>query len=95
MGIAIEAKLIYGVFYSDLPEEILEEVNDMLDYGDLDHASPYYDAPRDEWIVGVEITCYGHEPEDIENLMGNIKLQELPRPMRLLDLRVYVAPHVS
>ena len=95
MGIDISAKLLYGIPYSDLPEEILEEVSEMLDVGELDHASPYYDAPRDEWIVGVGIACYGHEPEDIENLMGNIKLQELPQSMRLLDLRVYVAPHVS
>ena len=95
MRIDIGAKLIYGCYYSDLPEEILEEVDEMLDDGTLEYASPYYDAPRDEWIVGVEIACYGHEPEDIEHLMGNIKLQELPQSMRLLDLRVYVAPHVS
>ena len=30
MGVNIEAKLIYGTPYSDLPEEILEEVNEML-----------------------------------------------------------------
>ena len=95
MKIDISAKLIYGTPYSDLPEAILEEVDEMLDNGELEYASPYYDTPRDEWIVGVEIDCYGHEPEDIESLMGNIKLQELPQSMRLLDLRVYVTPHVS
>ena len=47
MGIDISATLIYGLPYSDLPEEIREEVNEMLDMGDLDYASPYYDAPRD------------------------------------------------
>ena len=36
MGIDIGAKLIYGCNYSDLPEEILEEVDEMLDDGDLD-----------------------------------------------------------
>lgn len=30
MGIDISAELIYGCNYSDLPEEILEEVNEML-----------------------------------------------------------------
>ena len=95
MGIDISAKLIYGLPYSDLPEEILEEVDEMLDNDELDYASPYYDAPRDDWIVGVDVGCYGHGPEDIESLMGNIKLQELPQSMRLLDLRVYVTPHVS
>ena len=54
MGIDISAKLIYGCNYSDLPEEILEEVDEMLDDGSLEYASPYYDAPREEWIVGVE-----------------------------------------
>ena len=52
MGIDIGAKLIYGLPYSDLPVEILDEVNDMLDMGDLDYASPYYDAPR-------EVDCWG------------------------------------
>ena len=55
MGVNIEAKLIYGTPYSDLPEEILEEVNEMLDSAELDYASPYYDAPRDEWIVGLRL----------------------------------------
>ena len=48
MGIHIRAKLIYGLPYSDLPEEILEDVNEMLDNGELEYASPYYDAPREE-----------------------------------------------
>ena len=52
MSIDISAKLLYGTPYSDLPEEILEEVDEMLDNGELDYASPYYDAPRSEWIVG-------------------------------------------
>ena len=52
MGIDISAKLIYGIPYADLPEEILEGVDEMLDNGELDYASPYYDAPRDGWIVG-------------------------------------------
>lgn len=67
MGIDIDAKLIYGCNYSDLPEEILKEVNEMLDNDELDYASPYYDAPRDEWIVGVEVECYGHAPSEIYN----------------------------
>lgn len=91
MGIDIGAKLIYGCYYSDLPEEILEEVNEMLDNGDLDYASPYYDAPRDEWIVGV-LGCIG----------GNAKVylaQDLPQNSAVSDyLMMYgtfrVTPHV-
>ena len=62
VGIDISAKLIYGCNYSDLPEEILEDVDEMLDAGSLDYASPYYDAPRSEWIVGVE-SCIGGDAE--------------------------------
>lgn len=65
MGIDIDAKLIYGIPYSELPDEILDEVDEMLDNGDLDYASPYYDAARDECIVGVEVECYGHAPSEI------------------------------
>ena len=37
MGIDISAKLICGIPYSDLPEEILGEVDEMLDNGELDY----------------------------------------------------------
>ena len=37
MGIHISAKLIYGLNYSDIPEEIIEDVNEMLDNGELDY----------------------------------------------------------
>ena len=91
MGIDISEKLIYGCNYSDLPEEILEEVDEMLDVGDLDYASPYYDAPRDEWIVGVEVELWGDSYIDLSwsdfcshkgiRILGN-------------DLKFYVTPHV-
>lgn len=45
MGIDISAKLIYGLRYSDVPEDIIERVDEGLDSGELDYASPYYDAP--------------------------------------------------
>ena len=95
MGIDISAKLIYGLPYSDLPEEILEEVDEMLDDGELEYASPYYDAPRDKWIVGVEITAWekgyydlGHEISQINDKIPEILVSDD------IDLSVYVAPHV-
>ena len=72
MKIDISAKLIYGCNYSDLPDEIIDEVNEMLDENELDYASPYYDAPRDAWIVGVEVDCYGHGYSAIYNQCNNI-----------------------
>ena len=93
MGIDISAKLIYGLNYSDLPEEILEEVDEMLDDGTLGYASPYYDAPRDEWIVGVEVECYATSFVD---LMNTIRSDfEFPLVFHGLDLRFYVTQHVS
>lgn len=91
----ISAKLIYGCNYSDLPEEILEEVNEMLDMGDLDYASPYYDSPREEWIVGVEIGAWkkghydlGYEISQIDDEIPEILVSDD------IDLSVYVTPHV-
>ena len=96
MGIDISAKLIYGLPYSDLPEEILEEVDEMLDNGELGYASPYYDALRGEWIVGVEISAWkkchydlGYEISQIDDEIPEVLVSDD------IDLSVYVAPHVS
>ena len=96
MGIDIEAKLIYGLPYSYLPEEIREEVNEMLDNGELDCASPYYDAPRDQWIVGVEIMAWRKDHYDLGYEISQID-DEIPEILVSddLDLSVYVTPHVS
>ena len=88
MGIDISAKLIYGCNYSDLPEEILEEVNEMLDNGELEYASPYYDAPRDEWIVGVEITAWKKGHYDLGYEIPEVLVSDD------IDLRAYATPHV-
>lgn len=95
MGIDISAKLLYGTPYSDLPEEILEEVDEMLDDGDLDYASPYYDAPRDRWIVGVEISAWKMGQFDLGYKIYQID-EEIPEILVSddIDLSVYVTPHV-
>ena len=95
MGVNIEAKLIYGTPYSDLPEELLEEVNEMLDDGSLDYASPYYDAPRDDWIVGVEITAWKKGNYDLGYEISQVD-DEIPEVLVSddIDLSVYVTPHV-
>lgn len=96
MGIDISAKLIYGVPYSDLPEEILDEVNEMLDDGELDYASPYYDAPRDEWIVGVEVHCNGKDICDLKNHLEDDVYHKIPECFVYHDIELgfYVTPHV-
>lgn len=73
MGIQISAVLIYGCYYSELPEEVLDEVNEMLDDGRLDYASPYYDSSKSEWIVGFELPAYGHSLSEIGSSIAKLK----------------------
>ena len=93
MGIDISAKLIYGLPYEDIPEEILDEVNAMLDDGELEYASPYYDAPRGEWIVGVDVECWGRNHREFEK-SRDASEWDIPEIMSELDLKFYVTPHV-
>ena len=96
MGIDIDAKLMYGCYYSDLPEDILEEVDEMLDDGDLDYASPWYDAPRNEWIVGVEVNAWEEGHYDLGYQISNIH-EEVPEILIRddIELLMYVTPNVS
>ena len=96
MGIDISAKLIYGLPYSDLPEEILEEVDEMLDDGTLEYAIPYYDAPRDEWIVGVGIEGYVVDIVELNKHMEDDVYHKIPECFGDYDLvlGLYVTPHV-
>jgi hypothetical protein len=55
MGISTSASLIVGIEYGDLDfenEELTEKINDMIDDGELDTASPWYDSDRDNWVIG-------------------------------------------
>lgn len=60
MGVDYEAKMIYGARYIDIVEalsqEEIDELDEQLDYCEIDYASPYCDAPRDRWIVGYELS---------------------------------------
>lgn len=50
-----------GLQYDDLTQGMsiddIETLDEELDQGDVEYASPYYDCPRDRWFVGYEITC--------------------------------------
>lgn len=96
MNIDIGAKLIYGVRYKDLPEEILEEVDEMLDNGDLEYASPWYDSERKYWIIGVEVTVNRKSNYDLGYQLSNIR-EEVPEILIRddIELMMYVTPDVS
>lgn len=73
MGMDVSAKLMYGVSYDDLID--LEDLDDLLDDGDLDYAAPYYDAPRDEWFVGVEVDDYQEGESAMVSAIRKAKLR--------------------
>lgn len=92
MGMDIRAKMIYGLPYEEM-EELVEDLDDLLDDGELDYASPYYDAPLEDWIVGIEV--------------GNTHLNSDSLSMAVAEARacferitkedcgkIYVRPHV-
>jgi len=58
MGVDFSAKVILGLPYSEVKH--IEDIDQMLDYGEIDAAAPYYDAPREDWIVGVELGDSGN-----------------------------------
>lgn len=92
MGIDIRAKLIFGATHDDLSH--LEDLNEMLDDGDLDYASPYYDSDRETWIIGIALPS---------NMAGEAEFIDAVRRAKLAfeELtdgavgRIFVSPDVS
>jgi len=93
---SIAAKLIYGIRYKYLPEEIKGTVQYMVDNGELDYASPYYDSEIDSWIVGVEIPCRGKDQYVLGCEVNHVD-DTIPDILRRddIELWMYVTPHVS
>ena len=96
MGMSIDAKLLYGCYYSELPEEILDEVNEMLDNGELEYVSPYYDSSRSDWVVGVEVPIDGETWTSVEWTVQQA-YESTPDILHLdsIELRLIVSPDVS
>lgn len=59
MGLDIRAKLLYGMNYRELCDSIdsdlREQLDEDLDYGDIEYSSPHYDSDRENWFVGCEL----------------------------------------
>lgn len=92
MGISTSAKLLYGAEYDEL--SALDNLDDMLDAGDLDYASPYYDSGHDSWIVGVELPSdMADEAEMVSALReAKTKFEELTGGM---PGRIITSPNVT
>lgn len=93
MSVDLEAKLIFGANYTEL-EGAVEDLDRLLDSELLNYASPYYDAPRDEWVVGVALpNNYGGEAEISHEIReAKAKFEQLTDSA---VGRIIVAPHVS
>ena len=59
MGITYSAKIIVGRPYEDIDfQGLIGEDQDPLDFvwdNDFDQASPYYDSPQEECLIGVTL----------------------------------------
>ena len=96
MSIDIDAIMIYGVPYSEIPDDLTEEVDQLLDDGELDYASPYFDSPRGEWIVGVSVYCCGDKHYDLSYIIANIDNKIHHILVRDdIELLMYLSPHVT
>lgn len=74
MGMDINAKLIYGWKYKDAIEILDEDIlNELIDDGDLDYTSPFYDSGYDRGYVGVDASRLQGVTlnDDIEGLIYN------------------------
>lgn len=71
MSIDISVKLMVGLQYSDLTQGMsiddIEALDEDLDCGEVDYASPYYDCLREDWFVGYETACIN--PEKIASVI--------------------------
>lgn len=74
MGIDTEGKYILGASYEDFKEKYKgdKDIDELLDDGELEYASPWYDSDRNNWFVGCDV---GYVNTDVNTAIEGI-LQE-------------------
>ena len=76
MGIDIDAKMIVGVKYSDLPAELkklsTDDLYNFLEDNGLEYASLWYDAEIKGWIIGRTVENYISE-EKLDTFVLKVK----------------------
>jgi len=104
MSTSISAKLMYGWNYQELiqhlSDDLLEQLDEDIDYGIIDSASPWYDSDRKDWIIGEWILVNSLSTNDLLQ-----RLQESPwspengelvyKLSEILQPRFYVTPDVT
>lgn len=69
MSTSYHAAIVYGLPY-ELANSLIDNLNDLIDEGEIDTFSPYYDAARTDCLIGVEIQRspdYGYREVDVQN----------------------------
>ena len=92
MGISMDAMLLYGVKYDELSG--LEDLDELLDNGEMDYASPHYDSPRGAWVVGVAIPSEIAGEAEMSNFIRKAKA-EFEGMTGGLPGRLIVSPHIT
>ena len=96
MGMNIDAKLILGYTYAQLTgwaNENDEDVDDLIDLDELDYASPYYDSPRAEWVIGTSVSPWGREVADYHGVLDRARFELMKRFG--IEPKLYVSAHVT
>ena len=64
MGIDIGARIIVGLPYDQITSIDREALDELIDNGDIDQASPYFDAPRDDCVFGIKVADSDYRVEE-------------------------------
>lgn len=98
MGIDISSATIMGLPYDEFKEKWgasgkdEEELNNALADGEISSASPTYDAPMEEWFVGIALQDYDITPIDF--------VREITKQYNIFtntfefEPKIYGLPHV-
>lgn len=87
MGIDISSAKIVGLPYDqfiekcehsqrllhDNAEDAQELIDHLLDDGELDYASPWYDSSRDNWVIGYNVSDWDISVEEFVKELSETK----------------------
>lgn len=75
MGIDTGAVIIVGLPYDQF-NMAQDELDELIDNGDIDSASPYFDADRDDCVYGIRVAKSDYRAEEFtlnDNLINSAK----------------------
>lgn len=96
MGIEFSAVLMVGLPYNYVAE--VEDINNMIHEGTIDYASPYYDAPLEDWLIGIHIQgSGGYSYSKVPRLDGDIveEAQSRFRDLTGMEGNLYISVDAS